>query len=89
MTDSLSSTGAAPGVHVEWVGDEAVVLDPKSGQLHYLNPPAALVFALITEMGYHGALEQLNRSHGHVSELLGDVQRLVHDLQEKGLLVDG
>lgn len=84
-----SSVILAPGLHVEWVGEEAVVLDPESGQLHYLNPPAALVFALVGEMGYERALEQLRRSHGDVPDLEEDVRRLVDDLKERGLLAEG
>lgn len=65
------------------------MLDPESGQLHYLNPPAALVFALIGEVGYEQALEELRRSYGHVSALAEDVRGVVNDLREKRLLVDG
>jgi hypothetical protein len=89
MKQHSSSPQLAAGMHVEWVGDEAVVLDSENARLHYLNPPAALVFALIAETGYEGALERLHRSYGDVADLQGDVHSLIDELREKGVLVDG
>ena len=77
----------APGLHVEWVGDEAVVLDIATKELHYLNPTAAVVFALIEEKGYADALSELEgRFKGQAIQ--GDVESLVGDMVERGLLVD-
>ena len=47
--NSIVSMRPADGKHVEWIDDEAVVLDPSTEELHYLNGPAALVYALILE----------------------------------------
>ncbi len=78
---------AAPDMHVEWVDDEAVVLNPETGQIHYLNAPAALMYALILEHGYEGALSELQGSFG--TERVGeDVTALTEDMVTRGLLLD-
>lgn len=77
---------AAPGVHVEWVAGEAVVLDRASGDLHYLNPPAALAWALIQEHGYDRGIAELRRRY---PEAPGDeLHGLIQEMLERGLLVD-
>jgi hypothetical protein len=77
----------APGLHVEWVGDEAVVLDTQTKELHYLNTTAAIAFALIEEKGYPEALAELRtRFTGETVD--EDVEKLVADMVAKGLLVD-
>ena len=78
----------AEGKHVEWVGDEAVVLDKASGDLHYLNPPAALVYALIQEHGYDAGLAELRRLHGGSPTLDEDLPGLLEDMVARGLLVE-
>lgn len=78
----------ADGKHVEWVDQEAVILDSESGDLHYLNGPAAKVYALMAEYGYDKGLEELAKQHGsepHFKEELDDV---LGDMVDKGLLVD-
>jgi hypothetical protein len=78
----------ADGKHVEWVDEEAVVLDSATGDLHYLNGPAAKVYAFLGEFGYDKGLEELEKAHGdtpNFKEELGDVLK---DMVEKGLLVD-
>jgi hypothetical protein len=79
----------APDLHVEWVEEEAVVLDTATGHLHYLNAAAALGFALILEHGIDGAASELRSNHatdpGQVDE---EFSELVAELAEKGLLVD-
>jgi hypothetical protein len=77
----------APGLHVEWVGDEAVVLDTDTKELHYLNTPAAIAFALIEEKGYPEALAQL-RARFTGETIDEDVEKLVAEMVERGLLVD-
>lgn len=79
---------APEGFHVEWVDDEAVVLDPKTGTLHYLNPQAAVVYALMLELGVEAALQQLRESFGTES-VAGDLETLVAEMTDKGLLLDG
>ena len=74
-------------MHVEWVDNEAVVLDPETSELHYLNAPAALVFALIQEHGFEGGLRALHGAQGVTAEDR-EVKELLDDMIEKGLLVD-
>ncbi len=79
----------APGKHVEWVDHEAVVLDTESREIHYLNPPAAVAYALILEHGFDEALERLKHSFGTETDFDKDVAALVDDMVEMGLLVEG
>jgi len=79
---------ANPQVHVEWIEGEAVALDSKTSQLHYLNGPAALVLALVTEYGYDQALEELGRSHADAQGMNEDLPALFTDMLERGLLLD-
>ncbi|HEY7874615.1 MAG TPA: hypothetical protein VIG64_05785 [Actinomycetota bacterium] len=78
----------ADGKHVEWVDEEAVVLDSDSGDLHYLNGPAAKVYALIGEYGYDKGLEELERQHGAEPDFKAQLDDVLKDMVEKGLLVD-
>lgn len=78
---------ARDDVHIEWVDNEAVILDPKTSELHYLNTPAALVFALIQEHGFESGLRVLEGSQG-VSTEDQDVKELLNEMVEKGLMVD-
>jgi hypothetical protein len=82
-----SSIRPAPHVHVEWVEDEAVVLDSESDQFHYLNSSAALVYASVLEHGYNKAMEELNRRFRTNPEAREQVGQLIDDMLEKGLLV--
>lgn len=50
---------ASEDVYVEWVGDEAVALHRRSGELHYLNATAAIVLALIQEHGYDAGVAEV------------------------------
>ncbi|MFN2489078.1 MAG: PqqD family peptide modification chaperone [Actinomycetota bacterium] len=79
---------AAPEMQVEWVEDEAVVLDPNSRQLHYLNSAAALVYALIQEFGFEEAMHQLEHRYEPDSELREGLPQLLDDMAERGLLID-
>ncbi|HEX2295925.1 MAG TPA: HPr-rel-A system PqqD family peptide chaperone [Actinomycetota bacterium] len=78
----------ADAMYVEWVEGEAVVLNRDSGELHYLNGPAALVFALIQEHGFDRALEEVRDRFG-AEQVEADLDDLVSDMKEKGILVDG
>ena len=73
------------GLHVEWVEDEAVVLDPASGELHYLNNPAAVAYALILEHGYDRAMTEVAGRTDAV-ELRKAFPELIDQMIEKGLL---
>ena len=76
-------------MHVEWVDDEAVVLDEEDRQLHYLNSSAAYFFALVLEHGYDRALQTLRDGHAGNAELEGDLEALIEVMTDQGLLIDG
>ena len=78
----------APDIAIEWVEDEAVALNPESGELHYLNTSAALVLALIEEHGYEQALAKLRSDHSLTEESEEAMNSLMQEMVEKGLLVD-
>ena len=78
----------APELHVEWVEDEAVVLDPDSGELHYLNTQAALVLALIQEHGLTEAKQVLAAQFPDVPNRDEEVDAVIADMVEKGILID-
>ena len=78
----------APGLHVEWVDDEAVILDPQTNQLHYLNPAAALVYALIEELGFDGAIAEVKDRFSGRDEFEAQLDEVIEGMKEKGLLVD-
>ncbi len=75
-------------MYVEWVEGEAVVLNRDSGELHYLNGPAALVFALIQEHGYEGALREVYERFGTADGMREELDELIKDMLEKQILVD-
>lgn len=75
-------------MHVEWVEGEAVVLDQGSGELHYLNGPAAIVFAMIQEHGYDKGLREIESRYGDVEGMKEELGKLIEDMVEKRLLVD-
>ena len=79
---------AAEGLHVEWVDEEAVVLDEDNTQLHYLNSSAATLYALIQEVGFDEALDELRRKYGDGPFDAGEISTLVEEMVAKGLLVD-
>jgi hypothetical protein len=79
---------AAEGMHIEWVDQEAVVLDQSSGRIHYLNPQAAVVYALVLEHGYDSAMVELRSRFGNRPELDEQVSELVQEMVQAGLLVD-
>lgn len=79
---------ATEGLHVEWVDDEAVVLDAGSGQLHYLNPPVALAYALILEHGHEDAMRRLEKMFGGNPRFEQEVDVLIEELRDKGLVID-
>ena len=75
-------------MYVEWVEDEAVVLDRGSGELHYLNRPAALVLALIQELGYEPGIAEVAARFG-LDPHSGELHDLLKDLVETGIVTDG
>jgi len=80
---------AAPGIHVEWVDDEAVALNPENGRIHYLNPAAALFYALVLENGYEGAMRELRKNYKvRFRKKKKELEFLIHNMKEQGLLID-
>jgi hypothetical protein len=78
----------ADAMYVEWVEGEAVVLNRESGELHYLNGPAALVFALIQEHGYDGAMREVHERFGTADGMREELDELIKDMLDKQILVD-
>jgi hypothetical protein len=78
----------ADAMYVEWVEGEAVVLNRDSGELHYLNGPAALVFALIQEHGYDGAMREVRQRFGTAEGMREELDDLIKDMLDKQILVD-
>ncbi|MBA2312124.1 MAG: hypothetical protein H0V97_04895 [Actinobacteria bacterium] len=76
------------GVHVEWVDDEAVALDASTGQLHYLNPPAALFLAIVLEHGYQRALAEVRSTYEDEPDFDEELTQMIEQMKEGGLLVD-
>ena len=72
---------------MEWVDDEAVVLDPDSQELHYLNPTAALFFALVQEHGYEEARRSFE-SRFQIPNVGEELDTLIAQMRDGGLLVD-
>ena len=87
--NSIMSMRPADGKHVEWIDDEAVVLDPATEELHYLNGPAALVYALILEHGFDRGMEEVRSIYCAESDIEEDIAECLEGLADKGLLVDG
>jgi hypothetical protein len=73
---------------VEWVDDEAVVLDPATGELHYLNRSAALIYALILEHGYERGMKEAATMFEGDSGFGEGSAVLVAEMVERGLLID-
>ena len=77
------------GIHVQWVEHEAVVLNERTGEVHYLNPQSALIYALLLEYGMPLAAEQaVERLNGPPEEISPEVDRLLSELVERGLLTE-
>lgn len=77
----------APDTHIEWVDDEAVVLDQESGQLHYLNRSAALVLAMILEHGHEEGIKKVIEMHGAQEQVHEDVDAVLNELVDKKVLI--
>lgn len=73
---------------MEWVEDEAVILNPGTNELHYLSPTAALAYALIEEYGFEKAMEELKARFAPTASIESDMDELVATLVAAGVLVD-
>ena len=76
-------------MHIEWVEDEAVVLDEEGERLHYLNSSAAVFFALVHEFGFDQALTEMRKRFGARLFEDGSIDALIEDFVDRGLLIDG
>ncbi len=88
MSFYTAAMQAPPDVHVEWVDEEAVVLNTATNEIHYLSPSAAYAYAMILEYGYTDALQRIAAEQPG-ADIVSDVELLVSDLVARGLLVDG
>ena len=77
-----------PGIHVQWVDDEAVVLNEENGELHYLNAQSALIYALLLEFGMPETIHEVcKRIDGPTDQIEPEVYRLIETFAEKGILM--
>lgn len=77
-----------PGIHVQWVDREAVVLNEETGELHYLNEQSALIYALLLEYGMPRALDEaIRRIDGPDEDVRAEVDSLITTFSEKGILM--
>ena len=77
-------------VHVQWVEEEAVVLNEETSEVHYLNPQSALIYALVLEFGMPQAIDHLcERLNGPPDEIRLETAKVVASFKEKGLLNEG
>jgi GDP-D-mannose dehydratase len=76
----------AAQMHVEWIDDEAVVLDTDTGHLHYLNPIAALAYALILEHGVDQGVKEFRKAKQIGWRKRKDIKKMVRDMVSSGLL---
>lgn len=80
------SVRLAEGVHIQWIGDEAVVLDEDSGQLHYLNSTAAVILAMLLEHGEEKTAGMLAEAYEGAHPNEEDLTEVLADLREKGVV---
>jgi hypothetical protein len=83
MNASIEPT---PGLQVEWVQGEAVVLDPTTAKVHYLNGPAALAYALIGEYGYERGVQEFHDRFREREGVDEELSSLLEDMLQQGLL---
>lgn len=77
---------ASPDLYVEWVAGEAVALNRRTGEVHYLNPTAATVLALIHEHGYEGGVAHvLDRFRLDAGD--AELQALLREMAASGILL--
>lgn len=86
MIETYANYLPSKDAHVEWVDDEAVVLDQATGEIHYLNPSAALLYGLILEHGIEAAIQQVEKTHIDSDEQREELSVFMEQLVELGLL---
>jgi hypothetical protein len=88
VTASIWAMLTPPGIHVQWVEEEAVVLNEDTSELHYLNPQSALIYALLLEYGMPDAVPHAcEHIDAPPEETKREVENLVDTLLDKGLLL--
>ena len=86
VTSYTRAMRADDNLHIEWVENEAVALDPATGHVHYLNPPAAVVYAMIQEYGFDDAMKRIEEEYEPDSGIRTGLDGLLADMVAKGLL---
>lgn len=89
MKSHASSYAPSPDAMFQRIGDEAVILDVRSGQYFGLNAIGALTWQLLSEgCTVEGAARRVVEQYDAEPEaVLSDVQSLVTELLRHGLLV--
>jgi hypothetical protein len=72
-------------LHIEWVEDEAVVMD-EQGNIHYLNQAAAVMFAHVLEFGYAQGRARLQKEYADRPDFEAELDTAVEDMLRRGLL---
>jgi hypothetical protein len=71
------------------VGDEMLVRSPDTGEVHFLNPTAALIWTLCDGATSVAQCEAQLRSRFRISEstdLRADIEEVVRGFRERGML---
>ena len=63
------------------------MLNPANQELHYLNPTAAIFFALVQEHGYEEARKSFE-SQFDIPNIGEEVDAMVAQMVDEGILVD-
>ncbi len=76
-------------VYAEWMANEAVVLNRRTGELHYLNPVAAAVLAFVQEHGYERGVREAAAHFALDDAGRAELDALLEEMEETGILTDG
>jgi hypothetical protein len=89
MTDDVAKLAIHPSVVFRELDGEAVLLNLDSGVYYGLDAVGTRVWILVAEHGTaRGVCDQMEREYDVSPDVLArDVERLIGELREKGLLV--